>query len=172
MTHRVFLENLEVVDHAGRDQQPEDHEEFALRPEVGLAGFPNRVGNVCHALMCRQGLGLRVLHEAEHRAEHAYDEAEIHQRGAAHAAQSVEFYHRQVRDFDVGLAAKSRGDAAEDRQQKEEPEFALQHNGLGLLETDCLVAKDPSGLCTASNSERRRACQAHSDPMARDEGQG
>ena len=42
--------------------------------------------------MHRQGFGLLVLHQAENRADGANDDAQIHQRGAADAAQPVKFH--------------------------------------------------------------------------------
>ena len=62
--------------------------------EVGFAGFPNRFRNVGHGLMDRQGLGLEVLHQAEDRADDANHDAQIHQRGAADAAQPVKLERR------------------------------------------------------------------------------
>ena len=59
-----------------RDQHPEDGEELALGEQVGLAGFPDHVGDLGHALVHRQGLGLHVLHQAEHGADGADDDAE------------------------------------------------------------------------------------------------
>jgi hypothetical protein len=35
-----------VIDHAAGDQHPEDGEELALREQVGLAGFPDGVGDL------------------------------------------------------------------------------------------------------------------------------
>ena len=88
----VVLQNTEVEDHAGGDQHPEDGQELALREQVGLAGFPNGVGNLGHALMHRQGLGLLVLHNAEQGADGADDDAQHHQGVAADAAQAVELH--------------------------------------------------------------------------------
>src|ERR1019366_537769 len=79
----------EIIDHAASDQQPEDGEEFALGEEVGLAGLPDGVGNLGHAVVHGQGLGLLVLHEAEDRPDQADHDPHIHQADAADAAQAV-----------------------------------------------------------------------------------
>jgi hypothetical protein len=101
-------EHAEVVGHADRDEHPEHGEELALLPEVGLAGFPDDLGDVGHGLVDGQALGLEVLHPAVGDAEGADDEAE-HQH--VHAAEgAVEEAHRaEVGDLDVGLAGEGRG---------------------------------------------------------------
>ena len=48
----VALQHLEVVDHAGGDQHPEDGEELALLEQVGLAGLPDDVGDVAPWISC------------------------------------------------------------------------------------------------------------------------
>ena len=59
----------EIINHAAGDQHPEDGEEFALGEQIGFAGFPDDVRNLGHALMHRQRLGLKVLQQAEDRAD-------------------------------------------------------------------------------------------------------
>ncbi len=100
----LSCKHLEVVDHARGDQQPEDREKFALGEQVGFARLPDGVRNLAHALVDRQGLGLFVLDQAEYRADETDQDAEIHQRGTADAAQPVEFHLREVGDFNVCFA--------------------------------------------------------------------
>jgi hypothetical protein len=91
----VVREHAEVVGHADRDEHPEHGEELALLPEVGLAGFPDDLGDVGHGLVDGQALGLEVLHPAVGDAEGADDEAE-HQH--VHAAEgAVEEAHGEGR---------------------------------------------------------------------------
>ena len=74
---RVALQTDEVIDHADGDQDPETGEEFALLEEIGLAGFPDRVGDVQHGLMCGQILRLHVLQPAEYHTDCADDQADV-----------------------------------------------------------------------------------------------
>ena len=50
-----------IVDHTDGDQYPEDDEEFALLAQIGLAGFPDDIGDIQHGLMCRHVLRLVCL---------------------------------------------------------------------------------------------------------------
>jgi len=70
-----------------------------------LARFPNRVRDAAHGLMHRQTLRLPVLHQPEDRAAGAHDDAQIHQRQAAQAAQAVELHLFEAGDFQVGFAS-------------------------------------------------------------------
>ena len=104
LPERFVLQPHEIIHHAGGDQQPEDGEELALGEQVGLAGLPDGVGDLGHALVHRQGLGLLVLDQAEHRPDQADHKPQIHQRDAADAAQAAEIHRRQVRNYDVRFA--------------------------------------------------------------------
>jgi len=95
LAQSLVLQAHEVVGHAGGDQQPQYGEEFALSEQVRLAGLPNGVGNLGHALMHREGFGLLVLHQPESGANETDHEAQIHQRCTAHAPQPVELHRIQ-----------------------------------------------------------------------------
>ncbi len=122
MAYGISLERFEVVNHAARNQRPEDGKELALREQIGLAGFPNHVGHPGHAVMDGQGFGLFVLHQAEQGADAAEQDAEIHQHFAADAAQSGEFDVAQGRNFDVRLTGKHIGCKAEQTECRKCPQ--------------------------------------------------
>ncbi len=66
---RVALQADEVINDADGDQDPEAGEKFPLLEQIGLAGFPDRVGDVQHGLVGGQVLRLGVLHPAEDHAD-------------------------------------------------------------------------------------------------------
>src|ERR1039458_5409531 len=108
----------EIINHASGDQQPKDGEELALGEKVGLAGLPNGVGDLCHAVVDGQGLSLLVLNQAENRADQADHEPQIHQVHAADPAQPVKMHRRQIRYYDVRFA----GVNASGRQKRDKQE--------------------------------------------------
>ncbi len=126
----ITLKNFEIVYHAGRDQDPKDREKFALREEVGFAGLPDDMGDVGHAFMHGEGLGLFVLHQAERRPNGADENSEVHQSRAANATQAGEVHLRQIRDMNISFAGESPGRAAENGQQRQrqEPKFIFCHS--------------------------------------------
>ena len=65
--------------------------------------------------MHRQGLGLKVLHQAEDRADEADHQAQVHQRGAVHAAQPVKLHLGQIGNVDVGFTGKNARRKGKDR---------------------------------------------------------
>ena len=79
--------------------------------------------------MHRQGLGLEVLHQAEDRAEEANPDADIHQRGAADAAQPVKLDPAQVGNVNIRLPRESAGSKNKCRGQSCEPGpcFYIKH---------------------------------------------
>jgi len=110
MQSRIVREDAEVIDHAGPDQHPEDGEKLALGEQVGLAGFPDHVGDAGHGGVHLQGLGLGVLHQAEDGADGAHQNAEVHQVDAAHPAETVKMNVGEVGDLDVSLAGEGGSD--------------------------------------------------------------
>ena len=62
--------------------------------------------------MHRQRLGLKVLHQAEDRADEANPNAHIHQRGAADAAQPVKFHPGQIGNINIRLPGQGTGGKA------------------------------------------------------------
>ena len=62
-------------------------EEFTLLEKIGLAGFPNGLGNIQHGLVRRQILGLHILHDTENQTDQADNQANIkngHTRQGSH----------------------------------------------------------------------------------------
>ena len=99
-----MLKEFEIKQNAARDQHPEDGEEFSLLQQIRLARFPNHARDVAHGLVHRQIFCPLVLPQPKNRADRAHDDAQIHQRHAAHAAQPVELHLVKAGDFQVRLA--------------------------------------------------------------------
>jgi hypothetical protein len=77
------LQEAEVVDDAGADEELEHHEQLALLQEVGLARLVDGVAHVEHRLVRRHPLDLVEHHQAEQHAEHAHAEADHEQLALA-----------------------------------------------------------------------------------------
>ena len=92
----------EVRQDDDRDERPQDHQELALRDQVGLAGFVDQVGDVAHGLVDRHVLELQADRQAEDQAEGAEDEADGQQLVAVHAEKAD---RRQIGELQVGFAA-------------------------------------------------------------------
>ncbi|MPN07240.1 hypothetical protein SDC9_154506 [bioreactor metagenome] len=75
---RMLGQKTEVHHHARPNEQPEDGQEFALGEEIGFAGLIDAMGDLCHALMNRQGLGLEVLDNTEQGTNGANNDAYHH----------------------------------------------------------------------------------------------
>ncbi len=60
-----MLEVAEVKDDDDADETLEDQEEFALREEVGLTGFPDEFGDFPHGFVHGEVAKLHVGDEAE-----------------------------------------------------------------------------------------------------------
>src|SRR5207248_5690683 len=58
------------------DENPEQQEEFALRGEIGFAGFVDEFGDVAHGFVDGEIFQARVNDEAEREAEEAEENAE------------------------------------------------------------------------------------------------
>ena len=106
----VVPEVAKIIDHTRANQDPQDGEELALGEQVRLARFPDHVGDAGHRGVDLKRLGLRVLQDAEDRANRTDCDAEVHQRQTADATQAVKMNVGEVRDFDVGLARSQRGE--------------------------------------------------------------
>ncbi len=98
----------EIIDDTDGDQDPEAGEEFALLEQIGLAGFPDRVGDIQHGLMGRQILRLDVLQPAENHPDCADDETEIQDRQSAERT-AHEADLGQIGELDIRLTCKSHG---------------------------------------------------------------
>ena len=146
-----MLENLEVIEDARRDEHPEDGEELALLEQVGLARVPDDVRDLVHGLVDLERLGLLILHPAVNRPQRTHDNAEIHQRVAAHGVpEEVERHLTQVRQVDVRLASERRqGGKERDEKNPQKPRFIFQHSascGLWLAGARSLLTRAQTGL--------------------------
>src|SRR5262249_25353040 len=90
-------------DHNG-DKYFQIEEKFALRHQVGLAGFINQLGNLPHGAMDRQVFQLHINDQAEQSTEAAKDQSEGEQLVSSHAAiKKGDCFH--VRQLQIGLSA-------------------------------------------------------------------
>ena len=107
-TDRVALQPDKIIDDTDGDQDPEAGKEFPLLEQIGLAGFPDRVGDVQHGLMCGQILRLHVLPPAEYHPDCADDQTEIQDGQAAERA-AYEADLAQIGELDIRLTCKGHG---------------------------------------------------------------
>ena len=61
----IFQQHAEVEQDDRRDEDPEQQQELALRDQVGLAGFPNQLGNLSHGAVHRQVLQAAINDHSE-----------------------------------------------------------------------------------------------------------
>ena len=66
-----MLEVAEVEDDDDADEDFQNQQEFALREEVGLAGFPDQLGDFAHRFVDGQIAQLLVSQQTEQQAERA-----------------------------------------------------------------------------------------------------
>ncbi len=78
------------------------HQELALRDQIGFAGFVDQLGHFAHGAMDRQVLQLHVDRQAEQQAEDAEEQADRQQLVAVHA-EKVD--GRQIGQLQAGFAA-------------------------------------------------------------------
>ena len=74
-----MLQISEVVEDASADENPQQGQELALLPEVALAGLPNNVGDIGHALVNWQRLGLTILVPTKDSRQDADQQAHHHE---------------------------------------------------------------------------------------------
>src|SRR5262249_49710058 len=106
-------EHAEVEDNDDGDENPEEEEEFALRDEIGLAGFVDEFGNVAHGLMHGKILEAAVNGEAEDEAEDAEDDTEEEEFVAVNAEKADA---GEIGELEVGFSSgflRASGDCAE-----------------------------------------------------------
>ena len=70
------LQHAEVHDDDDRDECPQQHQELALRDQIGLAGLVNQFGDLAHGAMHGQVLQLHVNRQAEAEPESAKQKAD------------------------------------------------------------------------------------------------
>jgi len=125
-----------AIDDTDGDQDPETGEKFPLLKQIGLAGFPYRVGDVQHGLMRRQILGLDVLKPAKDHADDTDEEPDV-QDGQPAERTAHESDLGQIRDLDVCLTCESHGghpkqDDGERTQQRPETAVSAAHDSTLL----------------------------------------
>ncbi len=98
------LEHAEVHANDDRDKDPQQHQELALRDEVGLAGFVDQFGDFAHGAMHGQVLEAHVDGHAEAEAEQAKQDSDQQQLVAVdRIIQKAD--GRKVRQLEGGLTA-------------------------------------------------------------------
>ena len=83
----IPLQHAEIKHDDRADEKFQDQQEFALREQIGLAGFVDQLGDFEHRLVHRQIAQVRVHRQAEDQAEHGYAQADHQESRAAHAVQ-------------------------------------------------------------------------------------
>src|SRR5262249_6026917 len=96
-------EPAEVKNDDHGDEDPEQHEEFALRKKVSLAGFVDKLGDFAHGAMDGKIFEARVDHEAEEQAEDADKNAPKEKTVAVDAAGELD--GGEIGEFQAGFAA-------------------------------------------------------------------
>ena len=82
---RISQQHLEIDQDDGGNEHPEQQQEFALRHQVGLAGFPNQLGNLSHGAVNRQVLQAAIDDHSKQQPKDAKQDAEHEQLVAVHA---------------------------------------------------------------------------------------
>ena len=107
LAERFSLQANEIINHAHRDQRPETGKKFSLLPQVGLAGFPDDVGDFAHRAVDGQRAGTDVFEQAEGRADGADEQAEI-QNGQTRDRAVEKFHLFQSGQLNVRLSGPGR----------------------------------------------------------------
>ena len=95
-------EDAEVQNDDDGDEDPEQHEELALREEVGFAGFVDEFGDVAHRAMHGQIFEAAIDDQAESKSEDAEEDAEQEQLVAVDAEKRD---RGEVRELEVRFAS-------------------------------------------------------------------
>ena len=98
------LEHAEVKQDDDGDEDPQQQNEFALRDEIGFAGFVDELGDFAHGAMHRQVLQAHVDDHAEAESEDAEQDADQKQTMAVDGAVQ-EADRGKIREFQRGFAA-------------------------------------------------------------------
>ena len=95
-------QKAEVQRDNDRDENPEQHDELALRDQVRFAGLIDQFGDFEHGAMNRRVLQLHIDRQAEQQAADAEEQSD-HQKGMSVHAE--ETHGRQIRQGQVGFAS-------------------------------------------------------------------
>ena len=68
---RISQQHLEIDQDDGSNENPEQQQEFSLRNEIGLAGLPNQLGDICHRAVNGQVLQACINDQSKEQAEDA-----------------------------------------------------------------------------------------------------
>ncbi len=133
---RVALQADEVIDDADGDQDPEAGEELPLLEQIGLAGLPDRVGDVQHGPVGGQVFRLGVLHPAESHSDQADEETDIQNgesaEGAAHEADLGQIGELDIRLTGEGHRGHQKQDDGERTEKRPETAFSDAHDSTLL----------------------------------------
>ena len=96
-------EPAEIENDDDGDEDPEEHQEFALRYEIGFAGFVDELGDFLHGAMDGEILEATIDGEAEEQAEDADEQAEEEELVAVDAEKRN---FGEVGKLEIGFAAR------------------------------------------------------------------
>ena len=85
----------------GGNEHPEQQQEFPLRNQVGLAGFPNQLGDLCHGAVNRQVLQAAIDDHSKQQSKDAKEDADHQQLVAIHAQK---LHLGKIGELKVGFA--------------------------------------------------------------------
>ena len=102
----VVQQHAEVQHDHHRDERLQQHQEFALRNQVGFAGLVNQVGDFQHRAVYRQIFQPRINRQAKNEPENAENNPEKQQLVSIDSVQ--ESHRRQVRQLQIRFAAHRR----------------------------------------------------------------
>ena len=102
----VFEQHAEVEHDDDGDEDPEQEQEFALLDQVGLAGLPDQLGDLCHGTVDGKVFQAAVNNQSKEQPKDAEQNAE-HQAGVATDAEELDL--REVGKLQIGLAGSSLG---------------------------------------------------------------
>ena len=103
IAHRC--QNAEVERDNDRDENPEQHNELALRDQIGLAGLIDQFGHFPHSAMNGQVLQLHIDHQAEEQAGDAEEQSDRQKLMSVQAEEIRKTHGRQVGQLQAGFAS-------------------------------------------------------------------
>jgi hypothetical protein len=108
------------------DEDPEQHQELALREQIGLTGLVDELRHLAHRLVHRESLELAVDHQAEEQPERADHEPREQER-MTRDPRREELYRVEVGNLETSFAAAvvrrflgGRGDREQARQREKD----------------------------------------------------
>ena len=134
------------------DEDPEQHDELALRDQIGFAGFIDQLGHFAHRFMNRQVLQLHEDRQSKDQAGDAEEQSDHQQSGSAEAEM---IHRRKVRQLQAGFAARRFLRAGDGGQQQKAQQS--RHGFEFTLQTSFGVCKERghSGRMRADGLRKR-----------------